>query len=174
MKLLDRSYEGGNADEYFGYTDKPAESQGFVASVSGKLIEVQFELKKTGTPTGTITCSLYTNSSGAPGTKIADINTLANATLTTDYVWYSFTIAEASAPALVAGTTYHLVLLNSTEHSSNYVRWHANGTGNFVGGYMNARNTAGTWAGVGGGTAYDANFRQYVLPTTGGFFLNML
>jgi hypothetical protein len=166
VEIIDQQYTGGNTDEYFGYSDKPGDSQGFTPTITGTITKFTVDLKKTGSPTGTVTCYLYSNNNGTPNAVVSNgtIGVLANSALGTGYASFDFTIAAASGPVVTAGTTYHMVLLNSTEDASNYVRIWASSTGNYTGGYACARNTAGVWTSL-QSNVWDLDFDQYVTYT---------
>ena len=86
---------------------------------------VELYLKKVGTPTGTMTLRIETDSTGEPSGSLADANatvTLGESTLGTSYADVEFDFSTDFA--LSASTTYWLVL--STDRStdtSNYVLW---------------------------------------------------
>ncbi len=78
-------------------------------------------LKKTGSPTGTVTAYLYTNNAGAPGTLVAtSAYTLTSSLLTTSYQQVRFWFN--SRTQLSFSTQYWIVLkYNGTIDGSNYV-----------------------------------------------------
>lgn len=82
---------------------------------------IVFELKKTGTPTGNITLSIYADNAGNPGTLVEASNTtLPAASLTTGYLPYEFNFALRSN--LTVSTKYHFVITSTIAISaSNFV-----------------------------------------------------
>jgi len=88
----------------------------FTAVNTGKVQYVQLELAKTGAPAGTITASIYSDSSG-PGTQIGNAsNAITNTALTAspgtteEFNWGLQEGQEADGPDIVAGTDYWVVL----------------------------------------------------------------
>lgn len=90
---------------------------------------VTLYLRKFGTPTGTMTLRIETNSGSAPSGTLADANatiTVAESGLTTSYSNVTFNFTDFS---LTGSTTYWLVLsTDRTASATNYVTWGADGT----------------------------------------------
>jgi hypothetical protein len=83
--------------------------------------EISVKLKKTGSPTGNVTCVIYAaNGSTVVSTSSTTVN---SASLTTDWVSYPFTFSIALSP----NTAYYISINYGGGDSSNYVSIH-NGT----------------------------------------------
>lgn len=100
-------------------------AQGFQVTGTQTIGSVTLWLKKTGSPTGTLTLRIETDNSGDPSGTLADndlTTTVSESSLGTSYADVTFTF---STPASISGSTqYHLVL--STDRSgsvNNYVTW---------------------------------------------------
>jgi hypothetical protein len=85
-------------------------------------------MKKTGTPTGSVTCYLYSDNAGVPGTLVdtSEYSMLgANQSATQQWVEYWF----PNRDTLSYSTSYWMVLkYNGTPDASNYVTLEGNGT----------------------------------------------
>lgn len=119
-----------------------------VPAASYTISKVGAPLFKTGSPTFSMTCAIYTDSSGAPGTLVGTASTAVvastvPATLSTDV---DFTGISAS---VTSGTSYWVVIYKSSgtdNYSVDYVSWpfvnNSSGTT-----YKTMSSTAGTsWA----------------------------
>jgi len=121
LQAITVSYEGGTDDREFTSTNKHI-SQGFQLAATADVSRVAVRLKvNSGSPTGDMDCSIYTNSSGSPnaaegGLDIAQFNTLDAATITAGYRWYYFTVA--TPVELTLNTTYHIVIGHLTAPAS--------------------------------------------------------
>lgn len=91
--------------------------QMFKVSESFTPTEIWVKLFKTGNPTDNVVVSIYSDSSGFPGTVLGGTATLSAKSITSkaDGEWYRF---AGSFPVLVAGTQYHLVLSRSGANDS--------------------------------------------------------
>lgn len=91
---------------------------------------IKLWLKKVGSPTGNLTVTIESDSSGAPsGSPISNgtAGTVAASTLSTSYGWITFTFS--TPPTLTGSTTYWIVLDTSDSISeTNYVQWGADGS----------------------------------------------
>lgn len=93
---------GGTAREWY--------AQRFIALTGANTGKVTFQLKKTGTPTGSLTVSIYDEAAGKPNAIIGTASVAVDiTTLTTSYDWIDFTWS-ASGPSLSADTPYFAVL----------------------------------------------------------------
>jgi len=105
-------------------------AQSFELSSGETVDKARLWLKKTGSPTGTMTLRIETDSAGDPSGTLADANatvTVAESSLGTSYGWAEFDFGTDFA--LSGSTTYWLVL--STDRSAsdtNYVEWGADGS----------------------------------------------
>lgn len=90
---------------------------------------VTLYLRKFGSPTGTMTLRIETNSGSAPSGTLADANatiTVAESGLSTSYSSVTFNFTDFS---LTGSTTYWLVLsTDRTASATNYVTWGGDGT----------------------------------------------
>ena len=103
-----------------------------------------FYLKKTGSPAGTLTAQLYSDSAGAPGTLLAtSTTTLAASALTTSSALYEF--AWNPPPAITGAATYHACLAYAgTNDGTNYVLADTNAT-TTEGSIHTAPTSSGAW-----------------------------
>lgn len=100
-----------------------------VASASFTTAKIELWIARVGTP-GTLSVRLYSNSGGSPHTMLAEVTiTAASVATGINSLLYQFTLAQA----LTSGTTYHLVVGNSTEADTTTNCWeigyNASGTG---------------------------------------------
>lgn len=123
-------------------------AQGFQVTGAQTVGSVQLYLKKTGSPTGTMTLRVETDSGGDPSGTLADVNattTLSESTLATNYG--DITFAFATAFSISGSTQYHVVL--STDRStdtSNYVLWGADASSpSYANGEMKSEASS-TWS----------------------------
>jgi hypothetical protein len=95
----------------------------FNASATETWCRVDVNLKTTGSPTFTITASIYTYSGGTPGALVGSASTPVNASsIGSSYGYITFSGLSAS---LTSGNDYCLVLTSSATDGSNYVQWRA-------------------------------------------------
>ena len=91
------------------YVDQFFTTQSYAQTAFSYLGYIMFSLKKTGSPTGTISCSLYADNSGNPGSLIETAaNTLAATALTTSVQTIEFDFQ--SRTHITPGTKVHVVL----------------------------------------------------------------
>jgi hypothetical protein len=108
--------------------------------------KAQLDLRKVGSPTGTMTLRIETDNAGDPSGTLVDANatvTVAESSLSTSLALVDFDFA--SSFSLSASTTYWLVL--STDRSasdSNYVEWGAEETGSYADG-ESGTEASSTW-----------------------------
>lgn len=138
----------GAADQSFNQTTLLA--QKFTAGTSGRLTKLDINLKNDASATGTVIVSLYTNSSGAPGTLLASTSVAASA-VTSSYTYLSFRFA--SAPVLAATTVYWIVASVQATGSDSY-KWSSTTSATTA---MVSSDSGGTWS----TTSYALNFKQY-------------
>ena len=162
-EFLDQTKTGGGEGTALGYGGYEYLGQGFTAAVSGKCTKLSAYLKTgAGSPSGNITCYLYSNNAGKPGTLLSTLSSINANTLTGSKAWYDFTIAAGSAYSLVAGTVYHMVLGFPDGDDSNYAKW-STGPGNpYSGGYENYTSDPASWSSL---IDYDLDFKQYYTGT---------
>lgn len=140
--------------------------QTFTPSVSHNITSVDIRLKRTGTPGGTLTATIYaTTAGGAPTGAALDSGTYAGASVTTSFSWVSFTMAGAGTVSLTAGTKYAVVVTVAGGGGDNIApNWYVWGggscaTGTYTGGDYVADD--GGWIVYSG---YDLGFREYGDP----------
>jgi hypothetical protein len=98
-------------------------AQSFELSSSGRINKVQLYIKKIGNP-GSATVRLTTSSGGNPsGTTLASA-TLASGQVTTSFGWVEAVFSDN--PELTAGTTYWIVIDNSSSNAANHYSLAAN------------------------------------------------
>lgn len=145
-------------------------AQQFTVGQGFTLDKVSISLKKTGSPTGTMTLAIHTDSTNDPSGSVitnGTANTVAESGLATSYGYIDFTFAVK--PTLAQGTKYHLVLSSNRANSeTNYVEWaQSNGASDYTGGVSNRQDTGLTWTEVAG----DFHFKIYGPPGAGGSFI---
>lgn len=167
IQAIDLSYESGTAAEEF--TDGADEyiSQGFTTSGAISVDTVAVRLKKsTGSPTGNVTCAIYSDNSDEPGTVVTgadftDFSTLDSSTTDSDFRWYRFTLG--TEVSLTAATLYHLVIAHTGAVAGNMVAIQESASGNgYAGGRKNYSTDAATWT---ADANADLNFRIYDVDT---------
>lgn len=117
-QTLPEFFEDGAATEDIGLTYSV---RWFTNAAEIDVFRVSFRLKKAGTPTGTLSFAIYTNSGGFPGTPLAgadftDWSTITIQSLTLAYDWYDFLLP--AGVTLAAGTVYYLVIRCSNNPNS--------------------------------------------------------
>lgn len=120
------SFSSGSRDLFCAFTTVALDriAQSFQIGSSDDCAYVTLYLKKVGTPAGTLTLRVETNSGSAPSGTLVDASatiTVAESGLSTSYSNVTFNFTDF---ALSSGTTYWLVL--STDRSAsdtNYVVW---------------------------------------------------
>ena len=115
-----------NDGELITHTVVNMAAQPFTVSSNGNVGTIQVELKKVGTPLGTLRFRIYDNAGGASnppgGTLLGGLDTVTDTSNTSTFSLVSATIA--SPFALVTATTYWLVVDSTgTNSSSNYWLW---------------------------------------------------
>lgn len=149
------------------FTDGPDKlGQSFQVTGTQTVKTVDLYLKKVGSPAGTMTLRIETDSAGSPSGTLADANlttTLAESSLSTSYADVTFTFSTAAS--ISGSTTYWLVLSTDRAASeTNYVQWGADGsTPGYASGEMKSEASS-SWSAesadavfdvVGEGTQYD-------------------
>lgn len=108
--------------------------QGFKVSASGTIDSIDVKLNVTGSPTGYLLATIYTDDSGKPSaTSLGASHTQLVTSLPSAATWIRFKMVD---PVTVSsGTQYHVVLSASyTVSGSNYVGWRMDGS---AAGYTN-------------------------------------
>lgn len=145
-------------------------AQSFQLANDASIGSVTLLLKKTGTPSGTLTFRLETDSGGTPSGTLVDpaaTDTLAESSLTTAYSTYTFEFS--SGVALVGSLTYWLVLeTDRAASNTNYVEWGAGTSNDYADGQLMG-SQASTWTPL----SMDGVF-QVIAETTVGLVVNFL
>lgn len=108
-------------------TSNQSVSQGFKLSASGRLRYAQLKLLKVGSPTGNISCAVYSDNAGVPGSLLASSHSLDIAKLPTTAAWVQFTFAHTAPTLSVSPTQYHVAIGISVD-ASNYLQWRMDGS----------------------------------------------
>lgn len=129
-------------------SDKDKLAQSFQIAGADDMNKVRLYLKKGGTPTGTMTVRIETDSAGAPSGTLADAAATVTGTessLTTSYGYIDFDFA--STFSLSGSTTYWVVLSSDRSASeTNYVLWGADGSSpGYTDGSMSSQS-ASVWS----------------------------
>jgi Tfp pilus assembly protein PilX len=106
-------------------------AQSFKVSVAEQMNNIQFYIKKVGSPSN-ITVKIVNDNSGIPGSNVLLTGTLLASQITTNFGWITATMP--STPVLNPNQTYWMVLDTSSNSSKYYVlgansNGYANGTG---------------------------------------------
>ncbi|MCX6766718.1 MAG: hypothetical protein NT170_02975 [Candidatus Moranbacteria bacterium] len=106
-------------------------AQSFKTSVAEPMNNVQFYIKKVGSPAN-ITLRIVNDNAGSPGTDVLLTGTLAASNVTANFGWV--TVTMPSTPVLNPNQTYWIVLDASASSSKYYIigannNGYANGTG---------------------------------------------
>ena len=137
--------------------------QSFQIGSTATIDKVRLWLKKTGSPTGTLTCRIETNSGSNPSGTLANANatvTAAESGLSTSYGWIEFDFGTNFS--LTGATTYWIVLsTDRTASGTNYVEWGADGSSpSYASGEMRSEASA-AWS----AESKDAVFEVYQQTT---------
>lgn len=115
-------------------------AQSFIPDATGTLAQIDFYLKKSGTPND-ITVRILTNSESSPTKTVIASATLNKSLVTSSYGWVS--VPFSTLPTLTGGTTYW-IMLDTSDDSNKYWYWGKdsnNGNGNGVSKYSVDWNT---------------------------------
>ncbi len=126
----------------------------FVAPSSGSNFSVDIEVRRIGTPGAGLVFSIYTDSSGSPGSSIGTV-TLAVSDVSNDGVFHLTKITIVPSPALVSGTTYWLVIQGPGTTNSAGDHWEVIANNQSATGGKTSANGS-TWA-----ANYGLTFRLY-------------
>lgn len=142
----------GAADRSFSETVWLSDT--FTAGASGRLTKLDINLKNDASATGTITVSLYTNSSGSPGTLVAK-SSIAGSSLIGTYAY--LTARFPDAPVVSAASVYWVVVSIQSVGIGSY-KWSSTSTATTA---KVSANSGSTWS----ATSYSLNFKQYYATT---------
>ncbi|MFA5888667.1 MAG: choice-of-anchor R domain-containing protein [Candidatus Paceibacterota bacterium] len=133
-------------------------AQSFQVTNQGPINKVSLYIKKTGSPSD-ITVRMVTNSSGNPSTTnlFTTQGTLSASLVSINYGWVDVVFPDN--PELIPGTTYWLVLDNSTQSSTNY--YTIGGNSSYTNGSAKLGKYAGTWNNT-NPVGLDGYFRIYL------------
>lgn len=141
--VLDQSQT--TTDSFFqlrGSTADQLVSQGFTPSVSAIMPFLDLNLLRVGTITGNVYVQICVNNAGTPGIVLATSEKVnaANIATTAQIIRFAF----RSAPTLVAGTVYHIVINGDYAiNASNFLKVQCK-----VGGNLYAGGVSGTYDGA--------------------------
>lgn len=116
-------------------------SQSFKISTATQLNNIQFYIKKVGSP-GDATVRIVNDNSGSPSTDVLMTGTLAASSVTTSFGWV--TVAMPTTPILDPAQTYWLVI-DTGYNSSKYYIIGANANG-YANGVAKIGKYGGTWS----------------------------
>ena len=119
-------------------------AQSFEVTTDSLLNKLEFYIKKTGGPANA-TVKIVRNSAGSPSTDSADVlgsGTLSASTITTNYGWTTVTLS--SNPQLNSGTTYWVVIDNTSNSSVDFYTIGANSS--YGNGQAKIGRLGSTWA----------------------------
>jgi hypothetical protein len=99
----------------FDYTNRVA--QKFTSGAAGRLTKIDLNIKNIKSGTGTIMCEIWTDSSSAPGTKLAT-SSIAASVPTGTFAYKTFYFNEA--PTVANGTSYWIVIYSQETATGSY------------------------------------------------------
>lgn len=144
--------------------EKDKLAQSFELSAGATVDTAKLWLRKIGSPSGTMTLRVETDSSGAPSGTLADASatvTVNEATLSTSYGWITFDFATDFA--LSSSTSYWLVLSTDRAASAdNYVLWGMDGSTPAYASGEAQYEASSTWS----AESMDACFAVFAPPTS--------
>lgn len=131
-------------------------AQSFKVSSSSPIYKIQFYIKKVGTPSNA-NIYIVTDNNGSPSTTKIAIGTvsLPSGQVTTNFGWLE--ILLPTQPSLTPGTTYWVVIDNSSQSASNYYVLGANNL--YTLGVAKTGAYSGSWA----TTNLDGYFKIYAM-----------
>lgn len=139
-----------------GFSTTTWQAEKLTAASSGVLSRVDLNLKNSASATGTVLVSVYSNSSGSPGTLLAQ-SSVDQTDITSTYAYLSAYFMEA--PSITSGTAYWVVVsLQESGSGTMYVSSTTNST--------NAK-TSSTSGQAWSTAAYSLNVKLYT-ATSGG------
>lgn len=161
IPAINLSHTDGTADREFADGTSEYISQGFTVGGSDiTLYRVAVRLKTSdGSPTGNVTCAIYTDSAGEPdSSSVTGFSTVNSAGTTSDYKWYVFT--KSGGATLTASTVYHIVLFHDGAGSTgtDNISVEEDTGGGYAGGQVNFSTDGSSWTAAAGS---DLNFRVY-------------
>ncbi len=129
-------------------------AQSFQVSTADPLNKVQFYIRKVGSPTNA-TVRIVADNNGLPSTTNINIGTvsLVASQVTTSFGWVE--VVFTTPRSVIPGTTYWVVIQNSTQNSSNYYVMGANAA------YSSGEAKTGQYNGSWNATSQDGYFRIY-------------
>ncbi len=138
-------------------------AQSFTVSTTTPISSVRILVKKTGNPWSNVTLRIKNNSSGNPGNTTLAQGTISNSTVTSSFNY--LTVPLTSTVSLVPGTTYWIVLDNSTNFWGPTYSFGANDN-TYSGGVAKISANGSSWTNASPST-YDIYFDVYVGGSTG-------
>ena len=160
--ILDSSkgeWETYSSDTIFGKTPSTDIAISYTPSLSGKLSQVAFYLKRTNNTPSDGIIKIVTNNAGSPSTTLVAASATADfiaAKVGESYGWVNFSFTNP--PTLVAGTTYWIVIDLGSSNSKYFFIGTSAGNANSVSKYS-TDFSAGSWTLEAGG---DYEFRAWI------------
>ncbi|MES3005077.1 MAG: choice-of-anchor R domain-containing protein [Patescibacteria group bacterium] len=117
-------------------------AQSFQVTQALPIKKISFYVRRVGSPSDA-TVRIVNDSGGSPGTTnlLSSNGTLSSSLVTTNYGWVD--VVLPSNPTLTPGTTYWLVIDNSTQHSSRY--YEIGGNTSYASGVAKVGAYSGVW-----------------------------
>lgn len=151
-ETLDRSLTSTVGPGAQSFSETTYLAQKWTAAASGNLSKMQVKLRNISNATGTVIVEHWTDSGGSIGSLVARSSIAGNA-ITTGSTFVFYTARFASAPAVVSGTSYWIVVYVQLNGSSNYT-WSSTSTATTA---MVSTDSGTTWS----TTSFGLNFQQY-------------
>ncbi len=162
------TYDGTGSTDENEVGDNSADQQtaySFTPSSSYTLTRIDANLTAYGTPTGTLTLTVWSDSgSGASSVPLSQLsftpNTVAMSSVTTAHPSTTFyTFSTATGLALTSGTRYWISIKTSTVSSANYIGWGCSDVTGTV-----ANNGPSLWANICAAPCVLGNIKAYTSP----------
>lgn len=152
-------WETQTTETIFGKTPTTDLGISYTPSISGKLSQVAFYVKRTSSIPGDPTIMIVTDNAGSPSTTLVEPTATATFTASkagTAYGWAEFSFPNP--PTLTAGTTYWIVIDANSSPTKYFYMGTGPGNVNSVSKYS-SNQSAGGWTEDAGG---DYNFKAWI------------
>lgn len=135
-------------------------SQSVTVGITGPITKISPLLKRVGTISTTYKASIYSDSSGSPGSRISDETLFdPNNIGTSDYAFFNISITNCNS--ISVGTVVHIVLSCPTADSSDYVIAGRNDNDVYAGGDIHYSTDGSTWVNT-DMSGKDINLKTYI------------
>ena len=130
----------------------------YVPGSSYTITKATLRLAKVGTFTGTLTCSIYADANGTPGTLVGSSSPVSLSSLAGGGTYQDINFTGLSAPVTM-GRVYYVVCTCSNVDGVNQINWASGGTYSHPEGYRG--KTSEPWVLEGN---YELTYKLYSSP----------